>query len=153
MGMNEVERDFCQQFTRQIFECPLSFEFRYPIDPEAAWAPDYFRIISRPLDLSTILSNLKLQKYNSTSEWCQDMNTVWQNAMTFNRKPALLYFVADFLQKRCEKVFNKIPRMDVDLIMLRLDKLHDRMKKLLMFEVPPQSLVPRTPLENVFASE
>jgi hypothetical protein len=142
-GLTEVENEFCRSFTKELLECPLCHEFRKPVDPEAPWAAEYFRIIAVPMDLSTIVGKLESQKYTSALEWFNDLNLVWQNAMAFNKKPAFLWFVADFMQKKCERKCSRIPRTESDALGLRLEKLHKDMKKLLAFDVPPHSLLPK----------
>jgi hypothetical protein len=47
--MNQVEAQFSREFTQDLLNCPLCYAFALPIDPHADWAPDPFRIISRPV--------------------------------------------------------------------------------------------------------
>jgi hypothetical protein len=148
-GMNQVEAQFCREFTQDLLNCPLCYAFAVPIDPHADWAPDYFRIISRPMDLSTVMKNLKSRQYSLLSDWCRDINLIWQNAMTFNKKPSLLFFVADFLQKKCERKFARTPHSSADWTMIRLEKAHRQLSKVLSFDLSHYSIIPRVPPDEM----
>ncbi|OHS94903.1 Bromodomain containing protein [Tritrichomonas foetus] len=141
--MNEVELTFCKNFTKKLIKCELTIAFASPIDRNADWAPDYFRIIEHPMDLSTIENKLEDSEYKTVEEWRSDINLIWKNAMTFNKKPSPLFYVADFLQKKCDKNLAIIPRTENDVLMIRLEKANRRMTKLLAFDAPEQSSVPR----------
>jgi hypothetical protein len=143
MALTMVELSFCRQATQSLLDSPLCYAFATPIDPNADWASDYFRLISHPMALSTILSRLNSNNYCSTSEWYNDLNLVWQNAMTFNPRHSYLFTIADFLQKKCEKKFAKIPHCRTDFVTLKLENAHRQLSKLLNFELPTFSLSPR----------
>jgi hypothetical protein len=145
MGLNVYEQDYCKGVTAALLDSPLCYIFASPIDPNASWAGEYFRTIPNPMDLSTVLKKIESGDYATTSEWCRDMNLIWQNAMTFNKKPSLLYFTADFLQKKCEKKFAKIPHSQTEASMVKLEKAHRQLNKILAFELSPHSLVARVP--------
>lgn len=41
-------------------------------------------VIKRPMDLSTILRNIKAHKYRSKAEFEGDLNLIWDNCFTYN---------------------------------------------------------------------
>jgi hypothetical protein len=145
MPLTEIELAFCRRATQELLDCPLCYAFASPIDPSADWAADYFRIISKPMDLSTVLSRLDSNHYRSVSDWFGDLGLIWQNAMTFNPRQSFLFSIADFMQKKCERKYAKIPRSATDLILFRLDRAHRELAKVLAFELPTYSQVPRVP--------
>jgi hypothetical protein len=100
MALNGCELSFCRHVIQDLLKCPLCYEFAKPIDPKAERAPDYLRLITCPVDLSTILSGLNSNRDHSVTEWYNDLNLIWQNAMTFNPRQSRLYSIADFLQKK-----------------------------------------------------
>jgi hypothetical protein len=95
------------------------------------------------------MKNLESKQYISASDWCRDVNLIWQNAMTFNKRPSLLFFVADFLQKKCEKKFARIPHSSADWTMIRLEKAHRQLSKVLSFDLTQYSIVPKVPPDEL----
>lgn len=141
--MNDVEKEFCLNFTQKLIDCELSIAFVHPVDRHAEYAPEYFRIIEHPMDLTTVKNKIIDEKYKSVEEWHGDINLIWKNAVTFNKKPSLLFFVADFLQKKCDRHLSKIPRTKQDLLLMKLDKVNNKLTKLLAFDMVEQSSVPK----------
>ena len=58
INMNDVEKEFCLNFTQKLIDCELSIAFVNPVDKNADYAPDYFRIIEHPMDLSTVKNKI-----------------------------------------------------------------------------------------------
>jgi hypothetical protein len=127
----------------------LCYAFATPIDPQADWAEDYFRRIPQPMDLSTVLSRLNSNHYASAFEWYADLNLIWQNAMNFNPRPSWLFLIADFLQKKCERKYSRIPHTPSDMVLLKLEQAHRHLSKTLAFELPTYSLTPRAATESL----
>src|SRR5690606_6915937 len=63
---------------------PFAFVFYNPVDPIALNIPDYFKIIKRPMDLSTVGSKLKTNQYASASEFEADIRLMISNCFKFN---------------------------------------------------------------------
>jgi hypothetical protein len=82
---------------------PTAQMFLNPIDPVANCCPDYFDIISRPMDLGTIRSNLESGRYRSVAAWKADVDLVWANSIQYNstgRTNSLLVLITRDLQKQ-----------------------------------------------------
>ncbi|KIW13962.1 hypothetical protein PV08_06743 [Exophiala spinifera] len=61
-----------------------SAAFRLPVDPVALNIPTYFDIVKQPMDLGTIDSRLKNNKYSSVSALVNDFNQIIVNCVAFN---------------------------------------------------------------------
>lgn len=46
--------------------------------------PDYLLVIKKPMDLSTLLTNIDEQKYVTVGEFMSDADLIWQNALEYN---------------------------------------------------------------------
>lgn len=46
--------------------------------------PDYLVVIKKPMDLSTLLTNIDKHKYLTVSEFLSDADLIWQNALEYN---------------------------------------------------------------------
>ncbi|RKP25592.1 Bromodomain-containing protein, partial [Syncephalis pseudoplumigaleata] len=50
-------------------------------------APDYYQVITRPMDLGTITKKLKEFKYQSKQEFVDDLMQIYHNCFTYNTEP------------------------------------------------------------------
>jgi bromodomain-containing factor 1 len=58
--------------------------FRRPVDWESLGLHDYLKVISHPMDLSTVQRNLKKGIYQRKEECIRDIRLIWSNAMAYN---------------------------------------------------------------------
>ena len=70
---------------------PESLPFKQPVDPQALGIPDYFDIIKRPMDLSTIKKKLEGGAYADPWEYVDDVWLMFDNAWLYNRKTSRVY--------------------------------------------------------------
>ena len=71
-------------------------------------APDYYRIITRPIDLGTIHTNLLRMKYSTNQKVLQDIQLVFKNCYTYNRQDAEVFHCAVRLEKYLSKEAKKL---------------------------------------------
>ncbi|KAM9737810.1 ATPase family AAA domain-containing protein 2-like [Menidia menidia] len=89
LRLEEQEEDVLRElrlFLRNITE-RLMLDRRFkaftkPVDIEEV--PDYLMVIKRPMDLSTLLTNIDEHKYVTVSEFISDADLVWKNALEYN---------------------------------------------------------------------
>uniref|UniRef100_A0A8C4IRF7 Bromo domain-containing protein n=1 Tax=Dicentrarchus labrax TaxID=13489 RepID=A0A8C4IRF7_DICLA len=87
--LEEQEEDVLRElrlFLRNVTE-RLALDRRFkaftkPVDIEEV--PDYLMVVKRPMDLSTLLTNIDEQKYVTVGEFVSDADLVWQNALEYN---------------------------------------------------------------------
>ena len=48
-------------------------------------APDYHKIITKPMDIGTMLKKLKNQDYKSKKEFTDDLDLIWNNCLEYNK--------------------------------------------------------------------
>ncbi|XP_036948738.1 ATPase family AAA domain-containing protein 2-like isoform X1 [Acanthopagrus latus] len=95
LRLQEQEEDVLRElrlFLRNVTE-RLSLDRRFkaftePVDMEEV--PDYLLVVKRPMDLSTLLTNIDEHKYETVGEFMSDADLIWQNALKYNldRDPA-----------------------------------------------------------------
>uniref|UniRef100_A0A3P9IKA8 Bromo domain-containing protein n=1 Tax=Oryzias latipes TaxID=8090 RepID=A0A3P9IKA8_ORYLA len=56
--------------------------FSKPVDIEEV--PDYLMVIKKPMDLSTLLTNIDEHKYTTVGEFLEDADLIWKNALEYN---------------------------------------------------------------------
>ncbi|RDX76870.1 Transcription factor GTE12, partial [Mucuna pruriens] len=74
----------CVTILKSLISHPYGWVFSKPVDPVALNIPDYFSIISHPMDLGTIKSNLEKNVYFGIEEFAADVRLTFSNAMTYN---------------------------------------------------------------------
>lgn len=70
---------------------PESGPFKVPVDPKLLNVPDYFDIVKKPMDLSTIRNKLDTGKYSDPWEYVDDVWLMFENAWLYNRKTSKVY--------------------------------------------------------------
>ncbi|GBG25890.1 Histone acetyltransferase HAC1 [Hondaea fermentalgiana] len=72
------------QLLRIQMDLPYAYIFRKPVDPVAMGIPDYFEVIKRPMDLSTIKRQLEVNYYKTMRSFKEDVLLVYNNAILYN---------------------------------------------------------------------
>ncbi|XP_061377227.1 uncharacterized protein LOC133318861 [Danaus plexippus] len=80
--------------------------FLFPVNPKLV--ADYYRIVSRPMDLQTIRDNLRQKHYQSREEFLADVNQIVENSTLYNGPTSSLTVAAQRMMQRCfEKLAEK----------------------------------------------
>lgn len=61
-----------------------AYNFHNPVDIVALKIPDYYRIITKPMDLGTIKKKLANSEYKKCQEFVDDVKLVFNNTITYN---------------------------------------------------------------------
>lgn len=67
--------------------------------PSKKLYPDYYQVISDPIDVLTIESNIKNEKYNSEEELISDFKLMFSNCRQYNEEGSMIYNDAMLLEK------------------------------------------------------
>ncbi|XP_045804672.1 transcription factor GTE12-like [Trifolium pratense] len=89
----------CASILKSLTSHPYSWVFKTPVDPVALNIPDYFTVISHPMDLGTIKSKLEKNVYFSKEEFAADVRLTFSNAMTYNPPANDVHLMAKELNK------------------------------------------------------
>ena len=91
---------------------PESIPFRTPVDPSSLGCHDYFDIIKKPMDLSTIKRRLDTGQYTDPWDYVDDVWLMFDNAWIYNRKASKVY-------KYCTKLA-EVFEQEIDPVMRQL---------------------------------
>ncbi|XP_022095945.1 protein polybromo-1-like isoform X3 [Acanthaster planci] len=77
---------------------------RYPITlfmekPSKKLYPDYYQVISEPIDMKTIEINIKTDKYVQEEMMVSDFDLLFNNARQYNEEGSMVYEDANFLER------------------------------------------------------
>ncbi|XP_059047820.1 protein polybromo-1 isoform X2 [Achroia grisella] len=68
--------------------------------PSKKLYPDYYNVIDRPIDMLTIESNIKNDRYNSVDEMIADFRVMFSNCRQFNEEGSMVYDDANLLERQ-----------------------------------------------------
>lgn len=95
--------DHALQIMERLAQLPCAKPFLLPVDPVRDGVPNYYHIITQPIDISLINEKLLLIKYNFVHEWIRDMFQIRDNAKTFNGANSFIYLLSRRLIEHFEK--------------------------------------------------
>lgn len=73
-------------------------------------APDYYEVISKPMDLTTMRKKLKTNLYNCKSDFAEDIDRIYSNCMAYNLRPDHEYRkFAALLRDKALVLLNQVP--------------------------------------------
>lgn len=101
-----AELKFCDQVIKEVMKKQheaYAYPFYTPVDPVALNIPDYFRVIKKPMDLSTIQNKLKTNQYDNANEFEADIRLMLANCFKFNPGGSAVHTMG----RKVEEVFNK----------------------------------------------
>ncbi|KAK9106774.1 hypothetical protein Syun_022785 [Stephania yunnanensis] len=84
MHMLQMELQKCGALLRKLMNHQIGFLFNQPVKPVALQIPDYFDIISEPIDLGTVKKKLENGLYSSVRDFAADVRLTFSNAMKYN---------------------------------------------------------------------
>jgi len=71
-------------------------------------APDYHKIVRRPMDLGTIRSSINRMKYSCNNEVLEDIRLVFENCRLYNKEEAEEYQCGERLERYFKKEIKKL---------------------------------------------
>lgn len=74
----------CTALLKKLMTHKHGWVFNVPVDPIRLHIPDYFSVISEPMDLGTIKSKLGKKLYSRAEEFATDVRLTFDNAMLYN---------------------------------------------------------------------
>lgn len=89
----------CSIILKKLMSHKAGWIFNQPVDPVVLNIPDYFAIISKPMDLGTIKSKLEKDMYSDIEEFASDVKLTFSNAMLYNPPANLVHKMAKQLNQ------------------------------------------------------
>lgn len=74
----------CGSILEALIKHPAALGFSEPVDPIKLNIPDYFSVVSCPMDLGTVRAKLQHSMYFSIEEFKADVRLTFSNAMLYN---------------------------------------------------------------------
>lgn len=74
----------CGNILESLIKHPAALGYSEPVDPIKFNIPDYFSVVSSPMDLGTVRAKLQENMYFSIEEFKDDVRLTFSNAMLYN---------------------------------------------------------------------
>jgi len=93
----------CLQVLDAMVSDGFSNIFLEPVDLKDF--PDYEDIVDTPMDLGTVRKKLAGKKYAAPENFARDVRKIWNNCKVYNQHGSAIWFVADYMAKKFERLF------------------------------------------------
>ncbi|KAI5613581.1 nucleosome-remodeling factor subunit BPTF isoform X6, partial [Silurus asotus] len=94
--LTEKDYEGLRRILRSLQAHKMAWPFLEPVDPEDA--PDYYRVIKEPMDLSTMEERLLKHHYSKLTEYVADMTRIFDNCRYYNPSDSPFYQCAEVLE-------------------------------------------------------
>ncbi|EMD32531.1 hypothetical protein CERSUDRAFT_118583 [Gelatoporia subvermispora B] len=108
MSLNDLRA--CRNALKKLQTNKHAPVFLQPVDPVRDRAPNYFDIIKKPMDLSTISAKLESGQYKDRFEFRSDLHLMINNAKTYNMAGSFVHEQALALESFFEKQWVRISK-------------------------------------------
>ncbi|EGR28026.1 hypothetical protein IMG5_184560 [Ichthyophthirius multifiliis] len=98
----------CMVILQRLKKNENAIPFLYRVDTIQQNCPNYYQIITEPMDLSQIELNLKLNQYQTKSQFAADVKKIWRNSFIYNPKGSQIYYMTVKMSAFFEKLFSQI---------------------------------------------
>ncbi|KAF2904808.1 hypothetical protein ILUMI_01373 [Ignelater luminosus] len=93
-----------------LWKHPNAWPFKQPVNVIKLNLPDYYAVITQPMDFGSIKKRLENNYYWSATECIHDFNTVFTNCYTYNRPDHEVVKMANTLEKLFLEELREMPK-------------------------------------------
>eukprot|EP00917_Polyrhabdina_sp_WS-2016_P013783 GHVP01030150.1.p1 GENE.GHVP01030150.1~~GHVP01030150.1.p1 ORF type:complete len:461 (-),score=114.13 GHVP01030150.1:286-1668(-) len=107
-GMSVNDTTYCHNIMKEIMKKKnqaIIYPFIEPVDPIALNIPDYFTVITEPMDLSTVKRKLDDKVYDKIEDFKNDLILIVTNCCQYNVKGTAVYNMGLQLEAIIKEVF------------------------------------------------
>ncbi|CAG8434704.1 7790_t:CDS:2 [Diversispora eburnea] len=111
------ELNFCRKVLQELRKRThwhYAYPFYEPVDAEALRVPDYYKIITNPMDLSTIGSKLDADQYKNSEGFESDVRQIFKNCYAYNDQKSDVYKMGKMLESVFEKKWSERPSPNME---------------------------------------
>lgn len=77
-------KEQCEGLVAQLMNHPSAYPFNAPVDAKALNIPDYYKVVTRPMDLGSVKAGIRNLDYTTVQQFVDDVRQVWANANAYN---------------------------------------------------------------------
>ncbi|KAI8070359.1 hypothetical protein BC940DRAFT_13700 [Gongronella butleri] len=106
-AMDDDNVDICGRIIKELWNQPEALPFHYPLDVVALNIPTYLEFIKRPMDFSTVRSNLYQGKFKTIWDFERDVRQIFWNCFRFNDPSSLIHQQAVSVQSHFNDLWHE----------------------------------------------
>ncbi|XP_057336025.1 bromodomain-containing protein 2-like [Microplitis mediator] len=89
--------------------------FKKPVNTNELRLPDYYKVITNPMDLGTIKKRLANKYYRSADECIEDFNLMFKNCYFYNNPDQDIVLMAQTLEKSFQQKITRMPKKEIEV--------------------------------------
>merc|ERR1712131_388797 len=93
-----------------------AWPFQKPVDPKELGLPDYFDVVKKPMDLSTIKKKIDRNEYLTGSEALADFRLMFSNCYLYNKPTDDVTLMCQEVESFFKQLVKKVPEPEVDIV-------------------------------------
>ena len=105
---NSAKLKACAKLLKEVMRHTFAWPFLKAVDPTAF--PDYYTVVTNPIDLGMIDRRLKTNHYEDADEFYADLKRVWANCYTYNPEETHVHKMAQTLEQMAHDLFTNLDR-------------------------------------------
>lgn len=127
----QFQKQWCEKMIDRLCKRPIIHPFLQPVISDSTTNPGYLDKISEPMDMESVKTKLKANKYNSVADFARDVRLIWYNAQTYYPPDNAYHMIAKDLSKWFEKKLSRFPQTQDEKWLMRLRKAEKKVQQLL----------------------
>ncbi|XP_030584258.1 bromodomain testis-specific protein isoform X2 [Archocentrus centrarchus] len=131
---------------KALWRHQYSWPFHQPVDAVGLCLPDYYTIITNPMDLGTIKKRLKNRYYWQALDCVKDFNAMFTNCYVYNQPGDDIVFMAQSLERLFLQKLSKMP--NEEFVVVAATKDQQKGKKSAAGALKPRSLMSEVVLQQ-----
>ena len=124
--------DFSRAHAIRVMETlanyPCAKLFLYPVNSHSEGAYDYYQIIKKPMDITSIINNLLNGRYKNFSDWKRDVYLILQNSKTYNGPDSYITILASQLIDHFDREFSSFYSYDSSIWKQEFQRISEKLK-------------------------
>ena len=111
-GLVSEQLKFCSQILKELFSKKhkdYAWPFYKPVDVVGLNLADYYDIIKKPMDMSTVKHKLETNEYTHPQEFADDMKLIIHNCYLYNPPTTDVVYMARKLEEVFDLRYSKLP--------------------------------------------
>ena len=106
--LRKEEYPWCTKLLESIEADPNCDPFLLPVQWEALQLFDYPKVVTRPMDFSTLKKNLNEGRFITYEEFLADLQLIWDNCKLYNMIGSEIYKLAERMEKTSRREIQKL---------------------------------------------
>ncbi|CAH1267254.1 TAF1 [Branchiostoma lanceolatum] len=91
--------------TQKMMNVPNSWPFHQPVNKK--FVPDYFKVISQPMDLETLKKSVQSHKYRNRDAFMKDVELIHRNSVKYNGADSPFTGTAEEVVRSCKETLDE----------------------------------------------